>query len=281
MEVIHKIDDLRQKLNVLRCSNKTIGFVGTMGFLHQGHISLMKMAKQECDIVVVSIFVNPLQFAPNEDLANYPRDLISDTQLCVNAQVDFLFMPEANIIINEKMFTYVNVNILDQCLCGAKRVGHFKGVCTIITKLFNIVNPDKAYFGEKDIQQLRIIQALVKDLNFAIQIIPGKTVRDYDGLALSSRNSYLSVLERKSAVIVPQTIKYIVNLIEQQIYSVKEILSLAHQLVSREKMAKVDYIEIVDNASLQPVTNIEHTVIIALAIFIGTTRLIDNQIYVI
>lgn len=279
MQIIEDINKLRKVILQHKKSGKTIGLVTTMGFLHQGHASLIKLARLQCDIVIVSIFVNPLQFGKSEDLATYPRDLAGDSKLCETNSVDILFIPQATQL-TDKLHTYVNVSLLDTHLCGASRKGHFQGVCTILTKLFNLVQPDTVYYGKKDIQQLRVVEQFVKDLNFPITVIGGETFRDNDGLALSSRNSYLSSRERQSAVIVPQTLKYILQLIQQQkIIECKKLIELASIFVQTEKLAKIDYIEIVDDKILQPVVQVDQPVVIALAIFIGKTRLIDNYIY--
>ncbi|MEN9946812.1 MAG: hypothetical protein RLZZ293_1198 [Pseudomonadota bacterium] len=279
MQTINLINQLRQQIKQAQQRQLTIGFVPTMGFLHQGHASLIHQARAQCDLVVVSIFVNPLQFAPTEDLSRYPRDLIRDSKLCADAGVDILFVPEVNEILGtQTTYTQVSVSNLDQYLCGASRRGHFAGVATIVTKLFNLVQPQRAYFGLKDIQQFKIIQQMVADLNFPIELIGVNTVRDHDGLALSSRNSYLDATQRQQALVVPQ----LIELISQQLIEAKlnrqQIIAKANDyLFDKVPTAQADYIEIVDNLTLHATDNFKQDLIVAIAIFIGKTRLIDNQ----
>jgi pantoate--beta-alanine ligase len=283
MKIINNIKELRQKLIKYKVNNQKIGFVPTMGYLHKGHASLITLAKNDDNIVVVSIFVNPLQFGKNEDLDKYPKDLAMDSKLCEQYGVDILFIPDANEILGNNsntILTSVNISTLDQNLCGAMRIGHFNGVCTIVSKLFNIVMPDRAYFGKKDIQQLRIIEKMTNDLNYPIDIIGGEIIRDVDGLALSSRNSYLNHTERTAATIVPNTLQYIITLItKDKIMQTMELITMANHFIKTEPLAKIDYIEIVDNTNLQHLETITNNAIIAIAIHIGQTRLIDNFIY--
>lgn len=280
MQVIHKIAELRQIITQHKQLGKVIGLVPTMGYLHKGHAELILSCNTTSDISIVSIFVNPLQFGPNEDLTNYPRNFAADVALCTKNKVDILFAPAAEELLGNRMLACVNIDSLDKHLCGAKRSGHFRGVCTIVSKLFNIVTPDNAYFGQKDIQQLRIIQKMVADLNYNIKIVEVATVREADGLALSSRNSYLSIKERKLAVVVPQTIQFIVNkfLAKEPVINIASIISAATETVEQTDTVRVDYIEIVDSETLAPTTDLTTKIIIAVAIFIGKTRLIDNQI---
>lgn len=282
MQTIKTKNELRSLITSYKRQGKTIGLVTTMGYLHTGHASLMQLARAGCDIVVVSIFVNPLQFGPNDDLDKYPRNIEGDTVLCEKNKVDILYLPEAVDILGADLqpLTYVNIVQLDQNLCGAKRPGHFKGVCTILTKLFNLVAPDKVYFGKKDIQQLRIVEQMVADLDFPIQVIGGDTYRDKDGLALSSRNSYLSPEERKNAVIVPKTLELIKQLADSGITNTAELIKQAQLFIEKANIpqAKLDYLEIVDARSLQKVSETTEPVIAAIALYIGKTRLIDNII---
>ncbi len=276
MQIITNTQEMQAITIKLKKQNKTIGFVPTMGYLHIGHKSLILNARHECDIVIVSIFVNPLQFGAHEDLGKYPRNISADTQLCKSVNVDFLFIPNTNQL-TDSILTVVSPRELDKYLCGASRPGHFSGVCTIVSKLFNITQPDRAYFGKKDIQQLKIIEQMVYDLNFPIQIIPVETHREDDGLAYSSRNSYLNQTERLAALIVPQ----VINLIHEQItlqLTRNEIIQNALNLIKTEKLAKIDYIEIVDDKTLTPTDNFKQNIIVAVAIYIGTTKLIDNRI---
>ncbi len=278
MLAINKIDNLRHEIIKHKLAGKIIGLVPTMGYLHKGHLSLINQAKDECDIVVVSIFVNPLQFGKNEDLSSYPRDVECDLALCQEVLTDIVFIPEADEIINGNTLTYVDMEQLGNYLCGAKRHGHFRGVCTIVTKLFNLVNPDRAYFGMKDIQQLRIIQKMVADLNFPVKVVEVATKRDTDGLALSSRNSYLTSEERQIAVIIPQTLNYIKEQIAGGIITTNNLIDNAIKFISQDQRIKVDYIQIVDNM-LQPIERVKSSAIIAIAVFVGKTRLIDNYTF--
>ncbi len=265
----------------LEQDNKTVGFVPTMGYLHEGHMSLVKSAKKSTELVVVSIFVNPLQFGANEDLNNYPKNLENDITICKSHGVDVIFTPNTNEIYSNGYppKTKVNVELLGNHLCGAKRNGHFDGVCTVVTKLFNLVKPHKAFFGQKDIQQLRIIETMVKELNMPIDIIPCPTQRTHDGLALSSRNSYLSVAEERSALIVPKVLNHLVSLIKKGETDTNTLITDGISLISKTPNAKADYLEIVDYNTLQPVHTINGKIIIATAVFIGNTRLIDNIIW--
>lgn len=274
MKIIQTIAEIRQEIKRFRKMDKSIGFVPTMGYLHAGHQELMKRAKKECDITIVSIFVNPLQFGPNEDFAKYPRNFEHDTQICKETGVDILFMPEANELIGD-MLSYIEVNELDRHLCGKSRPGHFRGVCTIVAKLFNIITPDKAFLGQKDIQQLQIIRKMVTDLSFDIEIIGVETVRTDDGLALSSRNSYLSVEERNQALIVPATLKEAYAGIKNNLPRT-EIIDHLTQKVQSIDGCNIDYLEIVEATKLQTTDNYQQDLIIATAIFVGKTRLIDN-----
>ena len=280
MQIIQHVPNLRNLVAKYKQQNKTIALVPTMGYLHKGHQSLMFKAKQECDIVITSIFVNPLQFGANEDLDKYPRNLDGDIALCKESNIDVLFTPHCSEIYPDgQSLSYVNISKLDNNLCGASRPGHFKGVCTVISKLFNLTSPDKAYFGRKDIQQLRIIETMVNDLNFPLEIIGCDTIRCDDGLALSSRNSYLSTIEREAAIIVPQLLNYIVSLIKTGQVDVSKLIQSGINFLSECKIARLDYLQIVDYSNLELLDTVKDKVIIASAIYIGKTRLIDNIIY--
>lgn len=273
MKIVRNINELRKELFLNR--EKSVGFVPTMGFLHKGHCSLITKSKQDNQVTIVSIFVNPLQFGPKEDFSKYPRDENKDIILCKNLEVDILFLPEVDELIGN-IYSHVNIEFLDSNLCGRKRIGHYKGVCTIVSKLFNIVQPNNAYFGKKDIQQLIIIKRMVKDLNFPIEIIGCDTIRDNDHLALSSRNSYLSKEERQAAQIVPNVLNYIKDIIyKKNIYQVSILYELSCNFIKKELLATIDYIEFVDE-NLQSIDKIKNNSIIAVAIYIGNTRLIDN-----
>ena len=277
MKVIKKIDELQEILKNFKKEGKSIGLVPTMGFLHKGHASLIKKAVSENDIVVVSDFVNPIQFGPNEDLEAYPRDIDADSKLCENLGADFIFNPEPSEMYHDKK-AFVDIEGLSDNLCGARRAGHFRGVCTVCTKLFNIVGPDRAYFGQKDAQQLAIIKKLVFDLNIPVEIIPCPIVREDDGLAMSSRNTYLSTEERKAALCLSKSI-FEGEKMAKDGFSVKEVLGKMEEIISAEKLAKIDYISAVDLETIEDVDNFNKDTLVAIAVYIGKTRLIDNFIY--
>ncbi len=277
MEVIKTIDDLRRKLKEVRIKNKSIGFVPTMGALHDGHLYLMKESISNNDYTVISIFVNPIQFVQGEDFNKYPRDLEKDKKHAKSVGVDLIFNPESQEILGNDLLTFVDIMKLQDNLCGLSRPGHFKGVCTIVAKLFNIVKPDRAYFGKKDIQQLIIIKKMTKDLNFDIDIIPCKIIREKDGLAMSSRNQYLSKIERKDATIIFKSLKEAVNIIEKGEKNAKVIIDLIKNKIKEVEYSKIDYVKIV-NENIENVSKINKGDIIACAVFLNKTRLIDNFI---
>lgn len=277
MKIVKSIDELRKDLKGYKLEGKSIGLVPTMGFLHEGHASLIRKARAENDIVVVSDFINPIQFGPKEDLKTYPRDLESDSKLCENIGVDFIFAPEASEMYHDRK-TFVDIEDMSSNLCGAKRPGHFRGVCTVCTKLFNITGADRAYFGQKDAQQVAIIKKVVFDLNIPIEIIPCPIVREDDGLALSSRNTYLSDKERKAALCLSKAIFKGEELAKNGA-SVSEVLEKMKEIISSEKLAKIDYISAVDLATMKDSKDFADDRLIAIAVFIGKTRLIDNFIY--
>ncbi|OFO41249.1 pantoate--beta-alanine ligase [Anaerococcus sp. HMSC075B03] len=277
MKVIKKIDELRDVLKDFKKEGKSIGLVPTMGFLHKGHASLIKKAVSENDIVVVSDFVNPIQFGPNEDLEAYPRDINADSKLCEDLGADFIFNPEPNEMYHDKK-AFVDIEGLSDNLCGARREGHFRGVCTVCTKLFNIVGPNRAYFGQKDAQQLSIIKKLVFDLNIPVEIVACPIVREEDGLAMSSRNTYLSNDERKAALCLSKAI-FEGEKMAKEGASVKEVLAKMEEIISSEKLAKIDYVSAVDFETIKNVDNFNKDTLVAIAVYIGKTRLIDNFIY--
>ena len=277
MKIVKDIDELRRVLKGYKLEGKSIGLVPTMGYLHEGHASLIRKARAENDIVVVSDFVNPIQFGPKEDLKTYPRDLESDSKLCEDIGVDFIFAPEASEMYHDRK-TFVDIEDMSNNLCGAKRPGHFRGVCTVCTKLFNITGADRAYFGQKDAQQVAIIKKVVFDLNIPIEIIPCPIVREDDGLALSSRNTYLSDKERKAALCLSKAIFKGEELAKNGA-SVSEVLEKMKEIISSEKLAKIDYISAVDLATMKDSKDFADDRLIAIAVFIGKTRLIDNFIY--
>lgn len=277
MQVTKTVEQTRELVKGWKKEGKTIGLVPTMGFLHEGHASLIKKCREENDIVVVSDFVNPTQFGPTEDLEAYPRDFSHDSQLCESLGTDLIFHPEP-----EDMYTdphaYVSVDLLSETLCGKTRPIHFKGVCTVVSKLFNIVTPDKAYFGQKDAQQLAIIRKMVQDLNFDIKIVGCPIIREEDGLAKSSRNTYLNEEERKAALCLSKAIKKGQEMIRTGMEA-ETVLTEMRKLIGAEPLARIDYVSMVDAITMQPVEKVEHDVLVAEAVYIGKTRLIDNFIY--
>ncbi len=275
--LIKKIKDMKNISKKVKEEGKTIGFVPTMGYLHEGHLSLIRCSKEENDITVVSIFVNPIQFGKNEDLDRYPRDLERDLKLCKREGVDYLFCPSVEEMYPGGFSTYVEVEGLTEGLCGRYRPRHFRGVTTVVMKLFNIVKPDRAYFGKKDFQQLKVIQRMVQDMNMDIEVIGCPIVREKDGLALSSRNKYLSQEERKSAVALYKALmkgKELFNKGETDPNKIKK--EMEKILLSYPEVRKVQYIEIVNSETLKPVEHVKKGDTIAVAVFVGDTRLIDN-----
>jgi len=260
----------------LKLKNKTIGFVPTMGALHEGHLSLIRKARKENDFVVLSIFVNPIQFGPTEDFSRYPRPMKQDIHLCRKHNVDFLFYPGAKLMYPLGFKTYVVVEQLSDVLCGTARCGHFRGVATVVAKLFNILQPDRAYFGRKDAQQAIIIQKMVEDLNMPIRIRVMPIVRHRNGLALSSRNIYLNEKERQEALCLPQALKFAKDLIKSGERSSQCIIKKIGEFIGSKKTARIEYISIVDLKNLKPLEKIADKCLIALAVRIGKTRLIDN-----
>lgn len=256
-------------------SGRSIGFVPTMGFLHEGHLSLIRIAREQADTVVVSIFVNPAQFGPNEDLDAYPRDFERDEQLCREAGADYLFYPTADTMYLDGHSLWLSEDSLSKTLCGAARPGHFRGVCTVVAKLLNIVQPDVMLLGEKDAQQLRVLRRMVRDLNFPVKIVSGPTVREADGLAMSSRNKYLTPAERAEAGCLFQSLEIARSLFangERSAEKIKEAL----RAVIEKTSGRVDYIEVVDDETLQPIQTLDRPVLVALAVKFSGARLIDN-----
>lgn len=279
MEIIRTVHDMQQRAMALRAQGKRIGFVPTMGYLHEGHLSLMRLARQHSDAVIVSIFVNPTQFGPGEDFERYPRDFARDEELCRKEHVDILFYPETADMYAADASTWVVEEKLSRGLCGASRPGHFRGVCTVVAKLFNIVLPHVAVFGEKDGQQLRVIERMVRDLNFPVQIVRGPTVREPDGLAMSSRNAYLSPDERHQAVVLYRALLKAELLVkESRIRDAATIKNAIRSAIEHAPDARIDYVELVDEATLEPVDAIERPCMAAVAVYFGKTRLIDNRV---
>lgn len=278
VEVIKSVKIMHQRSATLKRSGERIGFVPTMGALHEGHLSLVDIARNRSEIVVMSVFVNPTQFAEGEDLEQYPRDFDRDLRFAQERDVDILFYPSAEDVYQDNFRTEVHVTGLSKLLCGTTRPEHFTGVTTVVAKLFNIVQPDEAYFGQKDAQQAILIQQMIRDLNFPIDIIVGPIVRESDGLALSSRNVYLSDDERKQAVSLSAALIKAKKTIESGERNSKFITREIRAVLSEQPDIKIDYIEIVELENLQPVEKIDGPVLVAIAAFVGTTRLIDNII---
>ncbi len=278
MKIIKTIPEMQRTADDFHRQGKIIGLVPTMGYLHEGHLQLVRMLRPQCDVLVISIFVNPIQFAPTEDLDRYPRDFERDEQLCRSEKVDIIFYPENLEMYPQPFHTFVNVEKLSEGLCGASRPGHFRGVATVVAKLFNIVKPQLAIFGEKDYQQLMVIKQMVKDLNFDIAIHSAPIVREADGLAMSSRNKYLSPEERKAAPLIYQSLLTARTLCQQGMDDPEEITEKMISVLQKIPRLKIDYISFVDSQTLRPVTKIKGEVLVALAVYIGQTRLIDNII---
>ena len=281
MEIVKTIKEVRQQVKQWKKEGLSIGLVPTMGYLHEGHKSLIDKAVTENDRVVVSVFVNPIQFGPNEDFKTYPRNMDNDKKLCESSGASLIFNPEPSEMYFENKSTNVDVGGLTEVLCGAKRPGHFSGVCIVVSKLFNIVSPGRAYFGEKDAQQLAVIKRMVRDLNFDIKVIGCPIIREKDGLAKSSRNTNLSQEERQAALVLEKSLKQAEKLLENGVKDTLLVKKLIEEQLNKEPLAKIDYVEIVDSESLKPVKEINKTVLIAIAVFIGKIRLIDNFIFVV
>ena len=277
MKVVTTIKEVRENVKQWKKEGQTVGFVPTMGYLHEGHGSLITKARENNDKVVVSIFVNPMQFGPTEDLATYPRDLDHDAALCESAGVDLIFHPEAEEMYEKDFCSFVDMTGLTEGLCGKTRPIHFRGVCTVVNKLFNIVTPDHAYFGQKDGQQLAVIKRMVRDLNMDIEIVGCPIVREEDGLAKSSRNTYLSSEERKAALILSKTVALGKELAKTE-KDANKVVEAMKKNIETEPLAKIDYVEAVDALSMAPVEKLEGTCMLAMAVYIGKTRLIDNTL---
>lgn len=278
MKIVETVSEVREQVKAWRREGLTVGLVPTMGFLHEGHKSLIDRAVAENDRVVVSVFVNPMQFGPKEDLASYPRDLDRDAALCESAGANLIFHPEPSEMYHDDFSSFVDMNTLTGGLCGKTRPIHFRGVCTVVAKLFNIVVPDKAYFGQKDAQQLAVIRHMVSDLSFGIEIVGCPIIREEDGLAKSSRNTYLSDAERQAALVLSRSLKEGKALIEAGEKDAAKIRKAITDVITAEPLAKIDYVEIVDWNTLEPVDKIDGAILTAIAVYIGKTRLIDNII---
>lgn len=276
MELVTTVEEVRSRVKQWKKEGLTVGLVPTMGYLHDGHKILIDRAVKENDRVVVSDFVNPTQFGENEDLGSYPRDIERDSKLCEEAGAALIFHPAPEEMYAPDYCTFVDMNKLTDVLCGKTRPIHFSGVCSVVSKLFNIVAPDRAYFGQKDAQQLAVIRRMVRDLNFDIEIVGCPIVREPDGLALSSRNTYLNTEERKAALVLSQALKLGKDMMESGETDAVRIRKAMVEHIEKEPLARIDYVEIVDADSLESVQKIENKVLTAMAVYIGNTRLIDN-----
>jgi len=276
MNIITSPLDMQKTARALRRAGKRIGLVPTMGFLHEGHLSLVKLARQQADVVILSIFVNPTQFGPNEDFSRYPRDFERDRTLCETAGVDIIFNPAPEAMYPAGYSIYVEENVLSKGLCGASRPGHFRGVLTVVAKLFNLTLPDVAIFGQKDAQQARLIQQMAHDLNFTVTIVLAPIIRESDGLAKSSRNTYLSPAERREALGLQQALQTARRLYREGERDAQRIIAAMKAGIEQISSARVDYIAIVDRDTLQRAPRLDTPVLVALAVYIGQTRLIDN-----
>lgn len=279
MKTLSKIPQIREAAKAEREMGKSIGFVPTMGYFHQGHLSLMKAARRECDTVVISIFVNPPQFGPTEDFASYPRDVERDKKMAEAVGVDYAFIPSVEEIYPDGYSTYVDIEgSLTKGLCAADRPGHFRGCATVVAKLFNIVQPDKAYFGQKDVQQAIIMKRMVDDLNIPVEIVVCPIVREKDGLAMSSRNVYLSPEERKAAPVLYKALRKAEEMVGAGERKAPAIRKTMEDIIRSEPLANIEYIAICDTTNLEEVGEIKDETLIALAAKFGKARLIDNTI---
>lgn len=278
IQVVHTIKEVREQVKAWRAQGLTVGFVPTMGYLHEGHQSLIARSVAENDRTVVSVFVNPMQFAPTEDLESYPRDLEADTSLCDATGADLIFNPEPEEMYTEGFCSFVDMNGPTAELCGKSRPIHFRGVCTVVSKLFHIVTPDKAYFGQKDAQQLAVIKRMVTDLNIPVEIVGCPIIREKDGLAKSSRNTYLNEEERKAALILSKTIYMGQELVKGGMTDAKELIRAMKENIGTEPLARIDYVEAVNFDDISVTDTITDNTLVAMAVYIGKTRLIDNFI---
>ena len=278
MKITGLIEEVRAQVKEWKRQGLSVGLVPTMGYLHEGHKSLVDRAVAENDRVVVSDFVNPIQFGANEDLSTYPRDIEADKRLCEAAGADLIFHPEPKEMYAADFSTYVEMQKVSEGLCGKSRPTHFRGVCTVVCKLFHIVAPDRAYFGQKDAQQLAVIRRMVRDLDMDIQIVGCPIIREADGLAKSSRNTYLNEEERRAALVLSKAIFHGEALMKQGERQAEVILGEMRKILEAEPLARIDYVEMVDADSITPLVRAEGRVLTAMAVYIGTTRLIDNFI---
>lgn len=276
MKVVKTIAEVREQVKQWRSEGLTVGLVPTMGYLHEGHASLIDASYKHNDRTVVSVFVNPMQFSPNEDLESYPRDLEHDKALAKEYGCDMIFNPEPDEMYHKNFSSFVDMSVLTEELCGISRPIHFRGVCTVVNKLFNIVQPDRAYFGKKDAQQLAVIRHMVDDLNMNIEIVGCPIIREKDGLAKSSRNTYLNEDERKAAVILSKSLEAGKSLIRNGVTDCGKIIAEIKSVIDSEPLAKIDYVKIVDAETIQIIETLDRPALCAMAVYIGKTRLIDN-----
>ncbi len=278
MKIVKTVDEVRAQVKEWRKEGLSVGLVPTMGYLHEGHQSLIKKSVEQNDRTVVSVFVNPMQFGPTEDLESYPRNLEADARLVESTGGDLIFNPEPEEMYKDGFCSFVNMTGLPDALCGLTRPVHFKGVCTVVNKLFNIVKPDRAYFGEKDAQQLAIIMRMVKDLNMDIEIVGCPIIREADGLAKSSRNIYLTPEERKAAVILSKSVALGKKMVAEGEKDAKKIVTAMKELINSEPLATIDYVEMVDMDTMKAIDEVKGHVLCAMAVKFGKARLIDNFI---
>jgi pantoate--beta-alanine ligase len=276
MKIYNIIEEMHAACHAVRSDGKRLGFVPTMGALHEGHLSLVRAAGAECDVVAASIFVNPTQFGPNEDLAKYPRSFDRDRELLEKEGAELLFAPSVAEMYPAGAVTWVTVEGLSDRLDGRSRPGHFRGVTTVVAKLFHVVEPDAAFFGQKDAAQVAVIRRMVRDLNFAVEIVACPIVREADGLAMSSRNAYLDGLQRKQALVLYRSLMRVKKIWEGGERDVEKLVDAGREEVAGEKSVRLDYFEIVDPESLESVENVDKGAVVAVAAFVGATRLIDN-----
>ncbi|MGB7191004.1 MAG: pantoate--beta-alanine ligase [Acidobacteriaceae bacterium] len=278
MRILHSIPETRAALRAMRAAGRSIGFIPTMGALHEGHLSLVRASRASCDATVASIFVNPMQFAPNEDFSKYPRTFEADCAALDREGVEILFAPSAEEMYLPGASTFVDVEDVGARLDGVSRPGHFRGVATIVAKLFNIIGPDRAFFGQKDAAQLAVLKKMVRELNFPVEIVACPIVREPDGLAMSSRNRYLSAEERRQALVLHRALQEISRLAKTGVTTARELIAAANSVLAREALVRVDYCKIVNADTLEDVADISAGTLAALAAFVGATRLIDNMV---
>ncbi|NPV70273.1 MAG: pantoate--beta-alanine ligase [Firmicutes bacterium] len=276
MKVVNTVADVRLNVAAARAAGKIVGFVPTMGYFHDGHLTLMRRARERCGFVVVSLFVNPLQFGPSEDFSHYPRDPERDSRLAESTGIDVLFIPSTEEMYPEGFKTHVEVGEITGVLCGRSRPGHFRGVATVVTKLFNIVQPDVAFFGEKDYQQVVVVTQMVRDLNMPLDIVPVPTVREPDGLAMSSRNVYLSPEERRAALVLNRSLRQALEMARSGERVARRLRDLVAHSIAREPLARIDYVEIRHPVTLKEIEDLGDGAVLAVAVYFGKTRLIDN-----